>query len=134
MGRQAEGEGDPCSPAGCGVMKGWQLELGRDVEHGFGGWVSAGWICQGWGAGSGGPCPARAVAAVATCSVQHQGQPRQSLLAACCSWIQVLHEGQAGQAATASSVPHHELERNWENSHCEQAAGQPNPALSLREN
>lgn len=42
MGRQAEGEGDPCSPAGCGVMKGWQLELGRDVEHGFGGWISAG--------------------------------------------------------------------------------------------
>lgn len=101
-----------------------------DLEDGFlqGGFAKGGVLALGV------PVLPGAVAAVATCSVQHQGQPRQSLLAPCCSWIQVLHEGQAGQAATASSVPHHELERDWENSHSEQAAGQPNPALSLREN
>lgn len=90
------------------------------------GCVPAGWICQRWAAGSGGPC-----AAVAICSVQQQPQPRQSLLAPCCSWIQLLHEGQVGQAASASSRPHHELERNWENTHCEQAAGQPGPAAEF---
>lgn len=113
MGRSAEGcFGGVCSPAGCGD-EGLPAGIGK-------GCVSMCLDLPEVAAGSGGPCPAKSCAAVA--------QPRQSLLAPCWSRTELL---QVGQAATASSVPQQELQRDWENTPREQAAVQANPAAEF---
>lgn len=119
----------------CAVLPGADAEglgVGKGKES-----VSGGQLCRRCWAGSGRPCPVDCCAAVGylRCALLVP-MPHTAPLAPCRSWAQsalLLHARQVGQAATTSQMPHHKVERDWENTCHEQAVheSRPNPSTEF---